>query len=254
MLDWFEKDAPIRTKFKALLAVHAFLAIVGVATTWLAGGNIMLVAAAAAAFVGTVVTVLVATDRICRPYVNTVLRMEALAAGDTTSPIAYTEYKDCVGRMTTAMSTFRDNAVEVQESRKAQEKIVDALSSGLKQLSQNQLDFKITEPFPGAYDELRKDFNSALASLCGTIGSVRGAAASVLNGASEIRAASDDLALRNEQQAASLEETAAAMNQVTDSVKDTADSANEVQQSISSTHREATEGGEVVRRATEAMS
>jgi methyl-accepting chemotaxis protein len=149
---------------------------------------------------------MIATRRICTPYVNTVLRMEALARGDTAAPITYTEYNECVGRMTKAMATFRDNAIEVQESREAQEIIVGELSDGLKRMAKNELDFELNKPFPGKYDELRRDFNEALASLSGAISSVRAAAARVLNGASEIRSASDDLAVRNEQQAASLEE------------------------------------------------
>jgi methyl-accepting chemotaxis protein len=254
MLDWFEKRAPIRTKFKVLLVVHTALASTGVAATWLAGGSSALVGLAAAGLVGTVATVLIAGKRICDPYVNTVLRMEALAAGDTTSPIAYTEYDDCVGRMTKAMAQFRDSENGVAKSRDAQSKIVNALSAGLKGLADNQLDTHLTEAFPGAYDELRRHFNEAVDSLGHAINSVRSSAAGVLNGASEIRAASDDLALRNEQQAASLEETAAAMNQVTGTVRETAASANEVQRSISEVHQQATEGGDVVRRAVTAMA
>ena len=254
MLDWFEKAAPIRTKFKALLVAHSALASVGVGTTYLAGGSLPLVGGAALALGGTVITVLLAGQRICNPYVNTVLRMEALAAGDTKSAIAYTDYTDCVGRMTAAMSSFRDNAEEVQESRLAQEKIVSALSTGLKKLSGKDLAYTITDQFPAAYEELRMDFNAAMASLEETISAVRGAATSVHTGASEIRAASDDLATRNEQQSASLEETAAAMNQVTGIVKETANGAIEVQKTVTEAHREASDGGDVVRRAVEAMA
>ncbi len=258
MLNWFEKEAPIRTKFKALTFVYTSLSGVGLITTWAAtqsGASAgLLIGTAGAALAGTVVVALLAADRVCRPYVNTVLRMEALADGDTSSPIAYTDYRDCVGRMTKAMATFRDNAVEVEESRHAQEKIVSALSEALAKLSRNELDFQITDPFPGNYDDLRRDFNAAVQSLSSTITSVSSAASSVLTGATEIRAASDDLAMRNEQQAASLEETSAAMNQVTESVKETASSATEVQQSIASAHREATDGGVVVQQAIEAMA
>lgn len=254
MLSWFEKEAPIRTKFKALLVVHTALAGTGLVTTWMAGGSSALVAVAATACAGAIATVLVSSRKICTPYVNTVLRMEALAAGDTRSPIAYTDYRDCVGRMTKAMSAFRDNAVEVQTNREVQEKIVSALSDGLRGLARNQLDRQLTENFSGAYDELRRDFNEAVGSLNEAITSVRESATGVLNGASEIRAASDDLALRNEQQAARLEETAAAMNQITSTVRETANRAGEVQRSIAETHQEATEGGEVVRRAVTAMA
>lgn len=254
MLDWFEKSAPIRTKFKALLGVHTAIASTGVVTTWLAGGSPALVGGAAAACAATAITVLVSGKRVCDPYVNTVVRMEALAAGDTETPIQYTDYTDCVGRMTKAMSAFRDNAVEVQRNRAAQEKIVNSLSEGLYRLSSNELDYRIADPFPGDYDALRNEFNKALGALSETMVSVRGAAGSVNNGATEIRAASDDLALRNEQQAASLEETAAAMNQVTESVKATADSASEVQRTVTEAHKEATEGGEVVKKAIAAMA
>ncbi|MCW1427553.1 methyl-accepting chemotaxis protein [Novosphingobium sp. JCM 18896] len=254
MLNWFEKDSPIRAKFKALLGVQTALAGVGVATTVLAGGSPTLIGAASAALVGTAITLMTASSRICTPYVNTVVRMEALAAGDTSSPIRYTDHKDCVGRMTKAMATFRDNALALQNGNKAEDsRMAEGLSGGLKKLSQNQLDFQLTEPFPSAYEELRKDFNAAVSSLAGTMQSVRASASSVHNGATEIRSASDDLANRNERQAANLEEAASAMNQVTDNIKLTAERATVVQRTISATHQEATEGGKVVARATTAM-
>ncbi|PEQ12850.1 chemotaxis protein [Novosphingobium sp. PC22D] len=254
MLEWFEKTAPIRVKFRVLFVVHTALAAVGVVTTWLAGAGLELLAVSGAAVLFTILTVAVSAQRICTPYVNTVVRMEALAAGDTRSDIPYSEYQDCIGRMAKAMVTFRDSAVEVQESRASQEKLVTSLGHALRQLAENKLNCAITQPFPGKYDELRVNFNAALDALSSTIGAVRDAAAGVSTGASEIRAASDDLAMRNEQQAASLEETSAAMNQVTDSIKETAKGASEVQRTIADAHREAAEGGEVVGRATEAMA
>ncbi|MEJ5975343.1 methyl-accepting chemotaxis protein [Novosphingobium sp. PS1R-30] len=254
MLTWFERTAPIRLKFKVLLIIHASLTGGVLAAALLTGAGGLVLGAAAACFVATVITVLVASQRICTPYVNTVVRMESLAAGDTESPIAYIDYRDCVGRMTTAMSTFRDNAVEIQAGRETQDKIVGALSGGLQRLAQNQLDAELSDEFPGAYEALRRNFNDAVASLKETVGSVRNTAASVLTGASEIRSASDDLATRNEQQAASIEETAAAMSRVTGGVRDTADKAGEVQRSIADVHHEAEEGGQVVRRAVSAMA
>jgi len=182
MLQWFEKNAPIREKFKVLLIAHGLLATVGVATTWLAGGSLVLTGIALASLIATVATVLVATDRICRPYVATVVRMEALAAGDTASPFPHADYTDCVGRMTKAMETFRDNAEEVKQQRLASERIVSMLSEGLDKLADNELSFRIREPFPGASDTLRQDFNRALDSLSGAIDAVRQSATAVSNG------------------------------------------------------------------------
>jgi len=207
-----------------------------------------------AALAATVATMSVAGNLITTPYVNTVLRMEGLAAGDVNSPIAYTDYTDCVGRMTKAMATFRDDAEKVRLLQTAQDQIVRSLSTNLKLLAANQLDCQIHQPFPGSHDELRQDFNAAVDALSQAITAVRTSALGVLNGANEIRTASDDLSNRNEQQAATLEETAAAMSQVTDGVKESAKSAVEVQKSITEAHQEATQGGAVVTRAIEAMA
>lgn len=258
MFSWFQKDAPIRTKFKTLVFVNAAWGLLALAGTLLSThgdvGPGWALAVAASALAGTVLTILVAGQLICTPYVNTVLRMEALAAGDTHSPIAYTDYRDCVGRMTKAMATFRDNAETVREAGVTQEKLVKALGVGLERLAAKQLDYQIDETFPPSYESLRLSFNRSMSELAGAIDGVRNAARAVQTGSSEIRAASDDLANRNEQQAASLEESAAAMNQVTSLVRQSADSATEAQASITETHKKATDGGQVVRRAVEAMA
>ena len=258
MLDWFEKAAPIKVKFTALLIVLtglSALSLLGIilAVAGIAPGPVALVLGGAS-LAATFLTVLVAGRLVSNPYVAMVVRMEALAAGDTSSPILHSDHGDCVGRMARAMAVFRKNAEEVTEARSAQQTIVETLGANLKRLAANDLDCHLHQAFPPAYDELRQDFNAAVTSLATAIGSVRSSAHSVLNGASEIRAASDDLANRNEQQAATLEETAAAMGEVTSGVKTTARNAGEVQKSIASAHHEAAEGGEVVARATEAMA
>ena len=258
MLDWFEKEAMIREKFRTLLFVIALLGALGVlatvlAATGAASGAITITVSVAAMVLATI-TIKVAGKLICDPYVTTVERMEALASGDLHSPVHHTNHHDCVGRMTKAMAKFRDNADQVRTLQATQEQIVTALSGGLKRLAANQLDCQITGAFPENYDELRRDFNAAVQSLAEAIGQVRGSARGVLTGATEIRTASDDLASRNEQQAATLEETTAAMNQVTQGVRESAKSAAEVQKSITEAHHEATEGGAVVTRAIDAMA
>lgn len=258
MLEWFEKKAPIRLKFKALLIVNAALGGVGIVTTALAvmasAPGIGLIAIAVFAWAAIVVTALVSGHKICTPYVNTVMRMEALARGDTASEVLYTEYQDCVGRMTKAMAAFRDNAVLVEKNNESQVIVVNLLGNALKSLASNRLDCAINEKFPAEYEALRSDFNQAVMSLSQAIASVQQTADAVLTGASEIHTASDDLSRRNEQQAASLEETSAALNQVTQGVNDAAVTAVESQKLISNAHREATEGGAVVKRAVEAMA
>lgn len=257
MLDWFEKEAPIRKKFQFLSIVYASLSGLGFLATVLAVTGLSGTAAIGlglVSFAATITTTLVATDRICRPYVDTVLRMEALAIGDTQSEIAYTEYRDCVGRMTKAMASFRDNANAIRRAREEQEQVVNLLKNALRALADSRLDCQIDVLFPESYEELRGDFNRAVTSLAQAIVSVNQTALTVMTGASEINSASDDLARRNEQQAASIEETAAALSQVTLGVNAMAQSATGAQQTIARTHEEASTGGAVVEQAVEAMA
>lgn len=258
MLNCFEKEAPIRAKFRALLVVLGALAAIALLATacagfgWLTAG--VAITIAAITLVATLATVMIAADKICTPYVTMVGCLEDLASGNTSASIPCTDYRDCVGRLARATATFRDRMVESDQERAAQHTVVETLNRALRDLADNVLDCRIEQSLPGAYEELRGNFNAAVASLSGAIGSVRNSADSVLNGATEIRVASDDLSRRNEQQAASLKETAAAMSRVTEGVKGTAKSAVEVKRSIVDAHKEATEGGAVVARAVEAMA
>ena len=258
MLEWFVKVAPIRAKFRALQLVLGALSGLSLLGCVLAGEHIVSTALAsglaAVALILTLAAVKIAGKGICDPYIRTVERLEALADGDTDSPLHHTEHRDCVGRLTRAMEIFRENALTVQRTRVEQQKVVEALSAALKALAQSRLDCTIEQPFSGVGEELRLNFNAAVAALSATIAAVRGSADSVLTGASEIRAAADDLSRRNEQQAASLEETAAAMNEVTQGVASSARAAADAHRSIEAAHHEASEGGAVVARAVQAMA
>lgn len=99
MLSWFEKNALIRTKFRTMLIAQIVLACIGSSILVIEVVSVAALIACIACFGATVLVIHLATSRICTPYVNTVLRMEGLAAGDVDSPIAYTDYTDCVGRM-----------------------------------------------------------------------------------------------------------------------------------------------------------
>lgn len=254
MLAWFEKTAPIRVKMLTLTIVLTALSAGGVLFTLIAGGSLSLVALSALPGLATLVVMRVATNRICVPYVNTVVRMEGLVAGDLDSPISYTDHQDCVGRMTVAMDTFRANAQELIEAREQQEQVWKTVRQCLERLASNDLSARIGKDLPGNFQGLRTSFNHAMDGLSQTLSTVRSSANSVNSGATEIRAASDDLATRNEQTAASLEETAAAMSQATDSVKETASHAGDAQTRMAEAQKEAVDGGGVVKHATEAMA
>ncbi|MDY0957756.1 methyl-accepting chemotaxis protein [Sphingomonas sp. CFBP8993] len=258
MIRWFQRDAPIRAKFVALATVYSALSVlslsatIGLAANQLSSALSIIIAASALGCV--LVVAFVSRKLICDPYVNTVVRMEALAANDLTSPIRYTEHRDCVGRMAQAMHVFQSNGKALAIASASQREVVEALGSGLGRLATNDLTHRIDRAFQPEYEALRVDFNGAMAAVSETIAAVALASDGINSGAADIRQASDDLSQRTEQQAASLEETAAAMDEITSTVRETATSARRANDAVGSARAEAESSGEVVRRAVDAMS
>ncbi len=257
MLQWFERHAPIRQKFRILLAIHGVLGLVSLLATISAvsGGNAALaVIISAISLIAMMMTVATSSKLICTPYVTTVVRMEALAKGDTSSPINFNDHQDCVGRMARAMATFRANALEVEKLTADQQQVVSAITSGLQKLAEKDLEFTLDQAFPGNYDQVRTNFNTAVHSLADALRTVRVGTKSVHGSIREISEATDDLAARNETQASRLNRIAGSLTSVTMLVHETASSALSVQQSVTSANQEASAGGEVVRRAITAMA
>ena len=258
MFKWFERTAPIKLKFKALLAIYLSLAgylaaLVAYALAHATGVDRMLTMAAALIGVAAIGAVtLIASRLICTPYVTTVVRMEALAAGDLHSPVHYRTNKDCVGRMTKAMEVFRESSEAARECN-TQRAMALAMGEGLGKLAAGDLTYRIQAELSGPFAALKTDFNNAAEALQQALAAVAGASASIKTGATEIRSASDDLSLRTEQQAASLEETAAAMDEITTAVRQTAVDANEANAVVSKARDAAEDGGNIVQRAIDAM-
>ena len=258
MLKDFYAHYPIRKKFDIILGVLLAIAIIPAAhsAVELVGGNgdvLWEMIGELAVLMAVGACVLYAKKAVCDPYVSTVIRMEGLAAGDLTSAIAFTDHRDCVGRMNKAMLVFKDNAAERVRADAALRTVVSEITSGLHHMKNGNLSYSIDSAFDPEFDSLRQNFNDTMGQLCQLLTQTSSAASNVLNGASEIRSASDDLASRTEQQAASLEESAAAMREVTGMVQQTAQNASEVGKQVSEAHHAATDGGAVVRRAVTAM-
>ena len=231
-MNWFIKDAPVRAKLLVAFAVMTILTAIAALVPALTG--------AAALPIGIAMTVCAAIlglffrRVISLPYVGTVVRMEGLAAGDLRSPIAFSDYRDCVGRMTKAMDKFRNDAIMIEEaaaakreSERQQQQVVETVSSSLALLADGNLTATIDSQFPRDFEELKTNVNTALAKLRDLIGGVTHSAQGIRTGSSEIAQASEDLARRTEGNAASLEETSAALVQIDNRLKATAASSTQ---------------------------
>ncbi len=283
MIRWFTKNAPVKRKLSiAFGTMAACAAIAASAATWPASFTFGAVTAVHVAWACVAVGVLAGIAYryiIATPYVATVVRMEALAAGDFDTPIAYQDYRDCVGRMTRAMEIFKaeslerrhlqDEASQVHErneqklrqteeafrqSGHAQHTVVDAISHALERVSKGDLTCRITEDLTPEYQRIRDNFNLAIGQLQETMRVIAQNGAAIHAGAEQMTQATDDLSRRTEQQAASLEETAAALDEITATVKKTAEGANQASRVVSNAKQDAEHSGNVVREAVSAMS
>ncbi len=139
------------------------------------------------------------------------------------------------------------------ELEQAQSEVVEALSIGMRQLSEGDLTTEITKKFKPDYESLRADFNDAVATLRKAMLRVIDNAGSIRGEASEISNAADDLSRRTERQAATLEETAAALDELTASVRSAAEGAGLANQVVSDAKSSAEASGVVVQEAVDAM-
>ncbi|SIQ98928.1 MULTISPECIES: methyl-accepting chemotaxis protein [Acidiphilium] len=282
MLTWFRETAPIRLKLTLAFAMESALLLICLAVVASASADPVLdrvpIAVCATALLISIGLGYFLRQVIANPYVATVERMEALAAGDLESPVRFTQHRDCVGRITKAMNSFRTALVarnkaeegltsrmelEAQRARaeaerdaaaKDLEHVVHALAEGLERLSSGALTYRLTQAFAPDYERLRGNFNGALGRLQDTMKTIATNTAAIRSGTGEISSAADDLSRRTEQQAASLEETAAALDQITATVGKTAEGATHARDVVGAAQADAERSGAVVREAVAAMS
>lgn len=153
----------------------------------------------------------------------------------------------------TEIEAERRRAEEEQALKIAQSKVVMKLGVGLRELAEGNLIYRVEEPFPADYEELRSDFNSAMMKLENALSGIVVSAEAVRSGAGEIASASDNLSRRTEQQAAALEETTAALSEITKTVAKTAGGSRKANDAVSTARGEAKQGGVVVGQAIDAM-
>lgn len=135
-----------------------------------------------------------------------------------------------------------------------QERIVDALRSGLSRLADGDLTAQIDTAFSEEYEQLREDFNRAIGELQSTISVVIENATGIQNSATEVSRAADDLSRRTENQAATLEQTSAALEELTASVRSASEGTEKANRSANDAKRNAEESGAVVKNTVVAMS
>ena len=228
--------------------------------------------AIAAAFFAIALLISIAFARsITKPIDRIVLRMTALAKGDTDFELPQVNRDDEIGQIANSLIVFRDAAIEkkrleqeaeqirlTREAEKADaarqiEATIASLGDALGQLAQGKIDCRIDEPFVRQFDQLRVDFNEAIGKLSNALQSVKAGSDSISSGASEIFTSSGELAKQTESNAANLERSAAALTAIMTTVERTADGATQTKEAVVSAKSDAEQGGQIALQAIEAM-
>lgn len=241
--------------------------------------TLILIAGGLVIMAAVIISLLIAVRLFIQKPIGSLLNeVGRLSGGDYEQPVAGQGRQDEVGALATSLDVFRHKlaegrsleavaerqrlAAEEQRSQteaerqgvaETQRKVVIALGKGLQQLADGNLSHRITEPFPGSYEELRDHYNSAVQSLEETVIRLNVTVDTLNGGTREISRSSDELSKRTEQQAASLEETTAALGEIADKLNESAGNAQLAAGKVKTACTEAERSGEVVRKAIAAM-
>jgi methyl-accepting chemotaxis protein len=237
----------------------------------LAIGGLVLLAAA--------LSVLAVASRqlIARPLLALRGVVGDLAASRYDQPVAEAARADEIGAIGRALETLRLELGRAQAAREEQETlrrtadaerdraaaltlsideqtdVVRQVGEALAAVAEGDLGRRIAGPFADVYEPLRRDFNTAVASLEQAIGEIAEATSAIGETSETLSAASGELGRRTARQAAGIERAAGSLNAITQAMGHMAGGADETRRLVAAARGEADEGGAVVARATETM-
>lgn len=135
----------------------------------------------------------------------------------------------------------------------AQQTIVEKLSEALQSLASCDLTTRILDDLGADYEEVRENFNSAIATLDQTIATVSVRANQVSESARGIQDSATNLSSRTEAQAVNLEETVSALQELTGLVQATTKNASQTAEIVAQARNGAKDSGVIVTDAIAAM-
>lgn len=151
---------------------------------------------------------------------------------------------------TEAAESAQDQAIRDQQDA---ETVVATFRLHLDQMADGNLDCRIDQEFPAAYEPMRDNFNRLAESLASGIGMAVTTSGEFRSNAMEVSQSVQSLSTRTESQAATLTETSVALQELSTSVKDTAKDSNSATVNARSAYSGAVENGDLMKSAVNAM-
>ncbi len=190
---------------------------------------------------------------IAHPIVALTGVMSQLASGNHGVHVPDADRQDELGDMARAVSVFRDAAhAKVAADRNIQT-AVDAIGVSLRHLSSADLSHRLNA-LPLEFAAIGVDFNAAMDKLGAAMVVVRDGVGSISNTSGEIRDAVTELSQRSEQQALGLANSSRSIEEITGLMREGNAHVTRANSAMIDARNEAETGGDVVRRAIEAMN
>lgn len=222
---------------------------------------VVMAASMFAVLIGVICALLTGTN-ISRGLGAITRSMDRIAGGEKNAEVEGAKRKDEVGIMARSLISFRDILVKEQEQeieRSSQEaaklsEVMTCMSTHLSMLAEGDVSTCIDEAFPPEFENLRSDFNIAVANLGNTLKEVQSTVRDLLTGADQLNTSTSELSQRTENQAATLEQSAAALEQLLRSVESSARNSNDTATISSTARNDAENSRAVVESAIATMS
>lgn len=148
-------------------------------------------------------------------------------------------------------------ATDITEQKLLQLTVEEVLKSTavvMNAMAEGDLTRQMEGEYDGEFAQLQTAINDTVNAISDIVQDITEASVSISSAAAEISRGNMDLSQRTEEQASSLQQTASSMEELTNTVKHNADNAREANQLAAAAREKAEQGGEVIRKAIEAMS
>ena len=199
-------------------------------------------------------TAIVCRNKLIAPLIGLRGSLLEIGKGNYGATIEGCERDDEIGELANSARQLGQGLLAIRAEKEAQAAaVVATIGQGLSQLANGKLDARIAGPIDGLFENLRQDFNRALASLATSLGTVSDSARQLNTSAVEIDHAVSELADRNMQQAASLEETAAAIAGLNQRASGSLSALSDARSAVDEVGKEVNRGGAVIGNAEHSM-
>jgi len=190
---------------------------------------------------------------IARPIVALTGVMSQLASGNHDAHVPDADRDDELGDMARAVGVFRDAARAKVAADRDIQTAVKAIGESLHHLSSADLRHRLGG-LPSEFAGLGVDFNAAMDKLSAAMLVVRDGVGSIASTSGEIRDAVTELSQRSEQQALGLANSTRSIEEITGLMREGSAQVTRANSAMIEARSEAEAGGDVVRRAIDAMN